>query len=247
MVDWQGCHCPDDRLAPHARNARRRAARLKRVPGRSPPRPAARDVPLIVEVLLALGLASAFAGAVQAWRRSLANGRREDLRALAARRGWSLTVTGGRLGREGALRLAPRGGHAWTVEVHREADGLVTEYEADSPRWADGTLVAAPGSDPIDLGPPSRHLRRDAARGALAVVPVPGPDGMVLLADADPARRVILHDLGRALAGWTAPGRPVVILSPDGLRLRLSAPIERADRMEMFVDLAFDLSRVIGP
>ncbi len=79
------------------------------------------------------------------------------------------------------------------------------------------------------------------------MVPVPGPDGMVLLADADPARRVILHDLGRALAGWTAPGRPVVILSPDGLRLRLSAPIERADRMEMFVDLAFDLSRVIGP
>jgi hypothetical protein len=64
-------------------------------------------VPLIVEILVALGLASAVAGVVQAWRRGLANGRREDLRALAARRGWSLTVTGGRLGREGALRLAP--------------------------------------------------------------------------------------------------------------------------------------------
>ncbi len=205
-------------------------------------------MPLIVEVLLALGLASAVAGAVRAWRRSLADGRRVDLRALAARRGWSLTVTGGRLGREGGLRLAPRGGHAWTVEVRRDARGrLVTEYEADSPRWADGTLVAAHGSDPIDVGFPPRLGAPDPGRGGASLAPAPGPEGMVLLTDADPARRVILQDLGRALAGWTAPGRPVMVLSPDGLRLHLPAPIERADRMEGFVDLAFDLSRTIGP
>ncbi len=236
----------DDRLALQVRNARRRAARLHRAPGRCRPPAPALDVPLIVEILVALGVASAFAGAVQAWRRNLAKGRREDLRALAARRGWSLTATGGRLGREGALRLAPRGGHAWTVEVRREAGGgLVTEYVADSPRWPGGTLVAAPGPDPIDAGSPV--LGPAAAEGAAALAPRPHLDGMTLLADADPAPRVILQDLARALAGWSAPGRPILILSPGGLRLRLGAPIERADRMERFVDLAFDLSRVIGP
>jgi hypothetical protein len=133
------------------------------------------------------------------------------------------------------------------VEVRRdEVGGPLTEYVADSPRWPAGTLVAAPGRDRIDVRSLAGIGGPDAAQAA-ALIPLAGPDGMALLASADPAARVILQDLGRALAGWAAPGRPILVLSPDGLRLRLRAPIERADRMESFVDLALDLSRVMGP
>lgn len=204
-------------------------------------------MPLILDVIVALGLASAVAGAVQVWRRSLASGRREDLQALAARRGWSLTVTKGRLGREGALRLSSRGGHSWIVVVRREAEGLVTAFEADSPRWPDGTLIATLAPSAIDLRAFQRTIGLDALPLARTLSPLHDAGGLLVLANASPARRVILEDLARALSGWTAPGCPVLVLSPEGLRLRLRASALRADRMERFVDLAFDLSRVIGP
>lgn len=204
-------------------------------------------MPLILDVLLAVGLSAAFAGAVRLWRRAVETGRREDLQALAARRGWSLTVTGERLGRGGSLRIASRGGHAWEAEVRADvtAGGVVTEYEADSPRWAEGTLIAyreaadAPGVEPT-IGP-------DLATRAAGLPRRTEIDSVILLSDADPGLRLIPDDLARAFAGWTAPGTPVLLLGPEGLRLRLRTAIDRADRMERFVDLAFDLSRVIGP
>ena len=42
-------------------------------------------------------------------------------------------------------------------------------------------------------------------------------------------------------------GRPVLILAPEGMRLRLRHTIKRPDQMERFLDLAFELSRLIGP
>ena len=110
------------------------------------------------------------------------------------------------------------------------------------PRRAPNTPggVAALAAALAALGP-------ELARMAQGLAPVPGVEGALLLSDADPSRRMILGDLARVLAGWSGPGRHVLALSPEGLRLTLRGRMDRASRMEAFVDLAFDLSRVIGP
>ncbi|MBP1805990.1 hypothetical protein [Rubellimicrobium aerolatum] len=217
---------------------------------------------LLLNVLLSLAFAGAVGGTLQFWRAQLDAARRDAMQALAARRGWALTETGERLGRAGTLRLAPRGGHPWTVEV-RPKDGplgeAVTEFETEEPRWTGGTLIvlAHPGELPA-LEPVRREralrdlLGRKVGRLSLGLAPVAAPSGVAALADADPARRVDLPDLARAMAAWRPAmngprGIPVLILTPEGMRLRLRHPLDRAEPMEAFADLALDLARLIGP
>lgn len=237
---------------------------------------------ILLNVLLSLAFAGAVGGAVHYWRVQLDTARRDALQALAARRGWALTVTGERLGRAGTLRIAPRGGHPWTIEVRPKAGPLlapVTEYESAEPRWPEGTLilVAAPtdmalepaGEEPEDATATRRtRALRDLLGPDLASVAAKlpireTPEGAIAFADEGSGRRVDLQDLVRALQRWTpAPsgtgwestgwasgprGGPVLILSPEGMRLRLRHPLQRADRMERFADLALDLARLIGP
>ncbi|TNC71417.1 hypothetical protein [Rubellimicrobium roseum] len=230
---------------------------------------------LLLNVILSLAFVGALGGAVQYWRVQVDAARRDALQAMAARRGWALTVTGTTLGRAGTLRLVPRGGHPWVLEVRPGAGperGPVTDYESDEPRWAEGTLVLvaarldhlveAPsaGSDPIE-GTPGRlrHeqalrdlLGRDLARLAATLPQQEAPEGVTVFAEGPLARRLDLQDLARALQAWTPVakgprGVPILVLSPEGMRLRLRHPVQRADRMERFVDLALDLARLIGP
>ena len=219
-------------------------------------------VALLLNALLSLGFAAAVGGAVHLWRRHMEEARRDDLQALAARRGWALTVTGQRLGRAGTLRMASRGGHPWTVETRAEAVAepgagprRATDYEADEPAWAEGTMIVtlAGPEEPEDPGDPrARRLGGDLARMAASLARRPAPDAIHVLADADPSLRVDLADLARALAEFrpTAPGDrggPILILSPEGMRLRVRHAVVRADHMERFVDLALALTRLIGP
>jgi hypothetical protein len=95
-------------------------------------------------------------------------------------------------------------------------------------------------------------LGEDLARLLGQFEPVSGPPGVTVLAEGDPAPRVDLQDLGRVMARFVPVaagprGRPVLILSPEGMRLRLRHAIKRPDQMERFLDLAFELSRLIGP
>ena len=230
---------------------------------------------LLLNLIFSLGFAGAVGGAMHLWRVHLDSARREGMQAVAARRGWALTVTDERLGRVGTLRLVPRGGLPWVAEA-RPADGRlggpVTEYEAEEPRWPEGTLVVvaaeAEGSRHLqDLSAgassgalPLRHRKRalrellgeNLARLLGQLDPVPGPVGVTVLAVGDPAPRVDLQDLARVMAAFqpvaSGPrGRPVLILSPEGMRLRLRHAVKRPDQMERFLDLAFELSRLIGP
>lgn len=203
---------------------------------------------VLLNVLLGGAFAAAAAGAVHLWRGHMATARLDDLQALAARRGWSLSVPEERLGRTGALRLAPRGGLPWTA---RSQAGAGTEFEAPAPRWAEGTLVALP-ADGVAAPDLARLLGPDGARLAAQLAPVPAPPGLLVLADHDPRLRLALDDLARLLHQWPRPatgvrGLPVLSLSPEGLRLRLRHGIARADHMERFIDLAQDASRLIGP
>jgi hypothetical protein len=201
---------------------------------------------LILDILLGAAFAVAVGGAVHLWRRQRETDRREDLRALAARRGWALTEGGGGLGRKGSLRIVPRGGHPWTLEVR--AGDATTDYVSEGPRWTEGRVVLAP----VAAEPGDAAVLQGIVRSDRALTPMEAPGGLMLAADADPARRIPLDDVARLLTAWQPVARgqkgwPVLVLSPEGMRLVLGVPLRRADQVERFADLAFALSRVIGP
>ncbi|EPX86309.1 hypothetical protein ruthe_01123 [Rubellimicrobium thermophilum DSM 16684] len=201
---------------------------------------------LILDILLGAAFAALASGAVQIWRRQMEADRHEALRALAARRGWALTEGGRGLGRSGSMRITPRGGHPWTLEVRPE-DGR-TDFAAESPRWTEGHLVLAAAAPD----------RRDAA-ALVAEVPSMGflrpaeaPAGFLMLNDGDPGRRLPLEDVAQLLRAWQPvvrgrKGLPLLMLTPEGIRLRLGHPLKRADQVERFADLALVISRIIGP
>ncbi len=188
------------------------------------------------------------------------------MQALAARRGWALTVTGDRLGRAGTLRLTPRGGLPWVAETRFHSGaygGPFTEYEADAPRWAEGTLIVIAGHygdapDPQSGQPAHQEVVLREALGeaatqlAAGLHPLSAPGGILALSDRDPSLRVDLAAVARAFEKGEASGlgsgpRPVMILSPQGIRLRVHRPVKRPDQMERFLDLALELARIIGP
>ncbi len=219
----------------------------------------------LLNLLLSLGFAAAVAGAIHVWRTQLEGARREGMQALAARRGWALTVTGEGLGRVGTLRIVPRGGLPWIAEVRPKpgrTSGFVTDYEAAEPRWPEGTLILIAAecdfADEVGDGPARRKqalqdlLGANLARMSDKLSLIEAPAGMTVLADMAPQRRVDLQTVGRALQGWTplakgARGVPVLILSPAGMHLRLRQGLKRPEQMERFLDLAIDLGRLIGP
>jgi hypothetical protein len=220
---------------------------------------------ILLNLLLSLGFAAAVAGAIHVWRTQLETARREGMQALAARRGWALTVTGEGMGRVGTLRIVPRGGLPWIAEVRSKPGrrGFVTDYEAAEPRWLDGTLILIAAecdlADDADGGGSARRERAlqdllgsNLARMSGKLSLIEAPAGMTVLADVSPQLRVDLQGVGRALQGWSpmaqgARGVPVLILSPAGMQLRLRQGLKRPEQMERFLDLALDLGRLIGP
>ncbi|MCC7321281.1 MAG: hypothetical protein IT542_09945 [Rubellimicrobium sp.] len=218
---------------------------------------------LVVAAFLALA-----GGVVYLWLRLSETSRREALQALAARRGWALTISSERLGQPGMLRLSPRGGPAWTVETRAQSSlagaGLpgrgrhATDYLAEDPRWEGGTLILAPALPAGDareaVSGAEAAVRRILAQlpgrapsGAGRLSVWPGPPGATLLCTQDPAARLDPADLGRALAAYApeGAGRPVVVFGPEGLRLHLPGGVHRADQMERFIDLAHELTRIL--
>jgi len=216
-------------------------------------------------VLIALGLAVAV---VALWLRLRQATQREALQALAARRGWGLSITGQRLGRPSVLRLSPRAGHTWLVTVRGEpVDGLQlrqppqsTEFTAEEPQWADGLLVIAPLlqdsaalsrlDSPEGQALLARMLGDDMVGYAAVLRHYPGAEPITVLASADPAHRIDRGDIGKMFATWAAQApqsdaMAVMILGSDGFRLRLRTGIARADRMEAYIDLALDLVRIL--
>jgi hypothetical protein len=221
----------------------------------------------VLLIVLALALAVAV---VALWLRLREATRREALQALAARRGWGLTIAEGKLGRPAVLRLQPRGGSGWQLTARRGAgagegsafrdQGGTTEYHSEEPDWPDGLLILGPPLPPDAGSPPAldspegrpllaRLVGADLAAHAPALRLWPGPAAFAVIATADPAHRADLGDLAKiyaALPPMTDPALfPVLVLGADGLRLRLRRDIRRADRMEGFIDLAQDLGRLL--
>lgn len=196
--------------------------------------------------------------------------RREAIEALAARRGWSLTITSQNLGRPSILRLASRAGPSWQAEVKRydASSGAksqnITEYHSTATGWPDNLLVVCPAARPGNE--PAAHTATDPAAGDAIPDDIrdvveqetggevshlylwPGPDGMAVYATSDPSLRTDLGDLAKVYLDWVPfrrgrRGHPVVVLGGAGLRVRLGHALRRADGLETFMDYATALYR----
>jgi hypothetical protein len=107
---------------------------------------------------------------------------------------------------------------------------------------------------PLDTPEGRRLLTRltgeDVAKFAAVLHPYPAKANLTVLATADPGYRVDFGDVAKLIDAWppqidNEKGQPILILGPDGMRLRLRHGTSRADRMEAFIDLALDLGRIL--
>lgn len=204
---------------------------------------------MVLTFLLLVPLAAGAAAVAYAVVQRRRVQRDEAFQALAARRGWSLTISGEKLGRPATLRLAARSGPGWTARATRAGRGEAlsaqpgTEFAIDEPSWPDGLFVIGPGPD--QPGTLARTLGGDLAKYAEVLRAVPLDDGFALYTTADLPPRFDVPAIARHLAAWDDTARPILILGPEGMRLRLRRDTTRADRMEAFIDLALDLVRTI--
>jgi hypothetical protein len=223
-------------------------------------------------VIIATLLAAGFGGMMWLRQREIAN--HEAMQALAARRGWSFNVSKQTLGRPAVLRLSARSGVHWQAEARRlapatpigGATGQTTDFRGPDPVWSEGLLVV--GRISADALKEQAHQMLDGARGhsaqkllgqaaGAAVLPLidglaaqPAPDGLTILATEDPSRVADFKDIAKLIRDWPAQrstdkGQPVLILGPDGFRMRLGHGTSSADQMEQFIDLALAICRVI--
>lgn len=222
--------------------------------------------------ILAALIAAGFGGALWLRQREIAN--HEAMQALAARRGWSLNVSKQALGRPAVLRLSARSGVHWQAEARRlapstpigGATGQTTDFRGPDPVWTDGLLVL--GRIGPDALRDQAHQMLEGARGhsaqkllgqaaSASVLPLierltarPAPDGLTILATDDPSRVADFNDVAKLIRDWPAQrssdkGQPVLILGPDGFRMRLGHGTSSAEQMEQFIDLALSICRVI--
>ncbi len=228
----------------------------------------------LVGGLLAVGTLAVAAYGMVLWMRLYEVRRHAAFEALAARRGWSLSLSGRTLGRPATLRLTARSGPGWQAEARlSSATGdsgpqrRITEWSCDEPRWTEGTLIIGPaipeGATAIAAqvlthldGPQGRRMLQRLTGGRLGfeaagLRPIDGPEALTVFATADPRRRVDLADVAKLFDAWQPSrpgddGQPILILSPGGLRLRLRHDTRTADRMEAFIDLALASARTLG-
>ena len=226
----------------------------------------------LTTILLLVLAAGAGAGFVF-WLHHRTTAEREAFQALAARRGWSLTISEQKLGRPASLRLTARSGSGWQAEARRlthDVSGapitLTTEFTAEEPHWSDGMLLIGPPIPPDKADLARSVLETPGSSAALSLLSqlfgedptidmstlrlYPGPVEFTVLATADPAHRVDLGDLAQAVSDWTPlqpgdKGQPVVILGPDGLRVRLRHGTRRADQMESLIDFSLGIARIL--
>jgi hypothetical protein len=219
-------------------------------------------------IAIVLLLCAALAGGGVLWLKQQQIFQREAYQALAARRGWSLTISEQKLGRPAILRLSARSGSGWHTESRLDAGDkqgmprfLTTEFSAPEPHWPDGCLVLTPGlmaPDPAEPLPQGRSRLSLDARISLAVPSgiaaqlqtFPAPPALTVQATIDPVHRFDLEALAKAMTDWepqrrSSDGQPVILISPEGFRVRLSHGMRRADQMESFIDFALEVIRVI--
>lgn len=255
-----------------SRSEDRRCACARRPLCRPPPARRERVTSLIAPLAaLVVSLAAALGGlrVLQAWQTK----RHEEFQELAARRGWSLTVTREVLGRPAVMRLQPRGGSGWVMESRRQRGGngqtgqASAEFAARDPVWSGGTMVMGPPlspevaaltnmmseglSGPLGQKVMARLTGETDLRDAAPLRVQQGPAEVSVLATASLGNHFDLKALSRAYDTWQPAqtgerGWPVLIISREGFKLRLRHDLRRASVAERFIDLSLELARLSG-
>lgn len=219
----------------------------------------------VLVIILALGVS---AGLLGLWR-YYEHTQRDAFQALAARRGWSLTLTERALGRPPLLRLSSRGGPEWEARARRVPGDRslfrkvqTTEFIGQEPRWPDGALFV--GSDqvpwPDDSAPPTAEdlhealLRRIVGQGRHAdltnLTRLETPTGIAAFTTSDPGRRFDFEELANLWQSWRprgplGDGYPILQMGPEGIWVRLEHGTRTSHDMESFVDFALTAGRLV--
>jgi len=147
------------------------------------------------------------------------------------------------------------------------------EWRAPAPRWDAGILVLGPRLPEAILSradsllpmldhPLARNMLSrlfgDALMGNLPdlrhLPPPPGTERpFTVFASADPGNRVQLDAVADILSGFrpvdgdAQSGAPIVVLAPEGMRVRISRPARKPEDVERFVELALQLQETLVP
>jgi len=150
---------------------------------------------------------------------------------------------------------------------HNNGEGISeiasADYTRPEPRWPDGLLVLGPPLPPeaaamagmmlgMMQGPLGEALLGKLVGPGLAAQatglrPLAPVAGATAFASRDPAGRADPAQIAALLSEWQSlksgeTGRPILILGPDGMRLRLRHLLKKPEEIEAFIDLGARLA-----
>lgn len=158
----------------------------------------------------------------------------------------------------------------WSMTIrrqHNNGEGISevasTDYTRPEPRWPEGLLVIGPPLPPeaaamagmmlaMMQGPMGEKLLGKLLGPGLAAQasqlrPLPEVAGATAFASRDPAGRADPAQIADLLATWQSlksgeAGRPILILGPEGMTLRLRHLLKQPAEIEAFADLGAQLA-----
>jgi hypothetical protein len=227
--------------------------------------------PALSATLLGLGVVAGLAFVF--WLFRLQRARRQAICDMARRQGWQASFAVAGFGRPARVRLRAADG-AWQVEVVQPTSQStggnlrqVTEFIAARPTWPGGMVIVGPALPPETASfasmllasldnPLGRRLvaglvGADLADLAVGLRPVGGAAGVTALASAELPATIDLDTIAASLRGWSQirrgeEGFPILIVSPDGVRLRLRHAITDPDGFVSFIALARGVVGYLG-
>ncbi|MDP3959276.1 MAG: hypothetical protein Q8Q26_04240 [Pseudorhodobacter sp.] len=232
-------------------------------------------MPIDTTPLIVLALAGLAGPALLIWLWRDQKRRQAALRDMAARRGWRIAITLSQFGAPERTVLRPQAQTQGPWELtsqrrHNDGAGVseiaATDYSRPEPSWPEGLLVIGPPLPPeaaAMAGTMLAMMQGPMGEAVLAKLVGPGlalqashlrllPEvaGATAFASHDPANRADPARIAAQLATWQnlkpgEIGRPILILGPDGMRLRLRHQLKTPAAIEAFIDLGATLADVL--
>jgi len=232
-------------------------------------------MPIDSSPLIVLALVGLAGPALLIWLWRDQKRRQAALRAMAARRGWQIAITLSQFGapERAVLRPQAQSQNPWDLtsrRQHNDGGGISeiasTDYTRPDPRWPEGLLVIGPPLPPeaaAMAGTMLAMMQGPMGEAVLAKLIGPGlahqashlhllPEvaGATAFASHDPANRADPARIAAGLATWQSlksgeTGRPILILGPDGMRLRLRHQLKTPAEIEAFIDFGATLADVL--